>query len=440
MSHRGDTPDSDTEDLNESSPERPGNESPLWPEHPFGLNDMVEDNDEFSSQRPPENEPEEMADSDRDGDNDESSERADDIPQSRYRTAYRHRILRPAPASIRIAAPPTRAQLHQADYERTAQARQYVRTYSPILTLEEYRFWFNRAHSEFLRRLRTQDRFSIRRSIYLAALAAYVSYDDFRVWNRLYGPVGAVFVSVLAKKSIWKLQAEVLASVIDEIQFQWRFEPESIKENAPVVDGMKFPSPNEQKGVPIPANEPQDKENNPTPSEIPRPQGINRSPYAGSPLPGSAGSGGPQPDQQNIPEERPRSPMNPGNNYIPGRNIGRNVPIPPPEFSGPGLSFKKAVEDESTRIGTSVRYSTITFQRSLAKQEVIGWHNHGRGNGSSSITKRIPDALGSSIVLDIEYGHGTSRGVLLERSSLDYQPSIHREKTTGLDHGCGSRG
>jgi hypothetical protein len=223
------------------------------------------------------------------------------------------------------------------------------------LTVNEYKFWFNRAHSEFLRRLRTQERFSIRRSIYLAVLAVYVLYDDLRVLNCLYGPVGAVFVAALAKKFIWKLQAEVLASVIDELQ--WRFEPEPIKEKAAPSDGLRSSNPNERHGIPIPTSQPQGEGEKSTLSENRRPHSINRSPSADSYVPESPDSVDSQSGRRHNLEERPRSPMNQGIDYVPGRNIGRNTPLPPPEFSGPGLSFKKAVEDESARIGTSVRYS-----------------------------------------------------------------------------------
>lgn len=210
-----------------------------------------------------------------------------------------------------------------------AEARRVVREYNSILAPNEREFWFNRAHSKFLRRMRAQERFSIRRSANLVALALYVSYDDFRVWNRLYGPVGAILVATFAKKSIWKLQAEVLASVIYEIQ--WHYD---------------IPA------IPIPPTPTQDNTKQPTTSESPRPQSINRSPSANSHASESPIPEGPQP------ENRPRGPMHQGNNYVPRRNSKKDVALPPPEFSGPGLSFKKAVEDESTRIGTSVRCST----------------------------------------------------------------------------------
>jgi hypothetical protein len=222
MSRHGDTRDSDAEDLNEFFLECLENELLSFSKEAIGSN-VDEDNDEFSSQRP-ENErsaePEENVDSDSNGDYDLYSDFVTDIPPPPDRAAYVHQRTRPArpgPSSIRIAPPLSRAQLDRAHYERIAKARRF---YSPTLTANEYKFWFNRAHSQFLRRLRTQERFSIRRSIYLAALALYVSYDDFRVWHRLYGPVGAVLVATFAKKSIWKLQAEVLASVIDEIQWK----------------------------------------------------------------------------------------------------------------------------------------------------------------------------------------------------------------------------
>lgn len=361
MSHHGDPPDSDAGDGNESFPERPGHESPLWPEDILG---PVVINDASSSQQPPENEPDAPVGSNSDGDNDESSEWADDIPQSRYSTAYRHRIPTPTPAPIRIAAPISHARLER----ELAEAQRIVRTYSPILTESEQAFWFNRVHSENLRRLRIQERFSIRRSIYLAALALYVSYDDFRVWNRLYGPVGAVFVATLAKKSIWKLQAEVLASVIDELQ--WLSDmPVPIKEKAAVSDGMRIPSTDEYQGVHIPASQPQEKEDKPKSSETPKPQSFHRSSSADSHAPERSILENPQPNPRNNLEERPGSPMSQGNNYVPGPNVQRTAPIPPPEFSGSSLSFKKAVEDESTRIGTSVRHSTYPkFQHSRAKK------------------------------------------------------------------------
>lgn len=50
----------------------------------------------------------------------------------------------------------------------------------------------------------------------------------------------------------------------------------------------------------------------------------------------------------------------------------------------------------------------------MAKEEVIGWHNHSRGHGSFGITNPVSDALGGSIMLDIEYGYGTSRRVLFK--------------------------
>lgn len=45
-----------------------------------------------------------------------------------------------------------------------------------------------------------------------------MAYDDYRVWARLYSPAGAVAVSTLSKKSVWRMQAEVLASVVDHIE------------------------------------------------------------------------------------------------------------------------------------------------------------------------------------------------------------------------------
>jgi hypothetical protein len=254
-----------------------------------------------------------------------------------------------------VEAPQFNARAQRAP-EHRARTRYHIGNYSPILPVSEYKFWFNRAHSKFLKRLRTQQRFSIRRSIYLAVLALYVSYDDFRVWNHLYGPVGAISIAALAKKSIWKLQAEVLASVVDELQ--WRYEPGSIEEKAPLFDAEKSSTDPAQQGIPKAEKQEQDNGANPISSEGQGSHRVSRAPSVDSHRPERPGSEDSLQDRQDNAAGRRRSPMNQRPHGSPGRNIDRDAPIPPAGFSGPGLSFKKAVEDESARIGTSVRYPT----------------------------------------------------------------------------------
>ncbi|RDW72778.1 uncharacterized protein DSM5745_07950 [Aspergillus mulundensis] len=80
-------------------------------------------------------------------------------------------------------------------------------------------FWFKPGYNDrWDRRHREPDHSSpVVRALDRAALAVHVTYDDLRVWNRLYGPVGAAAVASVAKKSIWMLQSEVLASLFDEV-------------------------------------------------------------------------------------------------------------------------------------------------------------------------------------------------------------------------------
>ncbi|GAB1313551.1 hypothetical protein MFIFM68171_03761 [Madurella fahalii] len=89
-----------------------------------------------------------------------------------------------------------------------------------LFTTQERAFWYNRSYFHLTALLRmTHARSSSfwRVAARLAWLMAYVMYDDFRVWRRLYGTAGAVAVGVLARKQVWRLLAAVLAAGVEEV-------------------------------------------------------------------------------------------------------------------------------------------------------------------------------------------------------------------------------
>jgi hypothetical protein len=226
-----------------------------------------------------------------------------------------------------------------------------------IQTLEysESTFWFNNLHDDFLRRLRSHQRFSSIRAIYLALLALHVAYDDLRVWNRLYGPVGAIEVVILAKKSIWTMQVEVLASIIDEIQWGLSISPgRSAKYISEPAGNSGITAGRQPAGKPHRENEPQINE-----SECSSPE--RRSPHSPSTLDSASyASTFEQARRKGLLNSHPRldrrhrSPLDEAYDPTGGGQAGRAGALPPPQFSVAGLELKKAIQDESARIGTSV--------------------------------------------------------------------------------------
>jgi hypothetical protein len=193
-----------------------------------------------------------------------------------------------------------------------------------ILNAKEYAFWFNEAHFQFLRRLRAQHAWSFARSGNSVVLAMHVVYDDFRVWNRLYGTAGAVAVASLSKKSVWRLQAEVLASVVESMR---RFVVSDLRRSGSADDdsaasGYKLSDDRK--------SDDQEPGNEKSKDEASENQG---------------------PSNQKAASEGPNSSAD-------GRVV-RILPPGPPRFSAAGLEFKKVVKSESDRIGTAVRYFLV---------------------------------------------------------------------------------
>lgn len=115
-----------------------------------------------------EDDDEEAADEEAEEDPDEDADEENSTPSlgfardsSQIHVVHRaQRARRFAVPNRVVEAPQFNARAQRAP-EHRARTRYHMRNYSPILPVSEYKFWFNRAHSKFLKRLRTQQRFSI---------------------------------------------------------------------------------------------------------------------------------------------------------------------------------------------------------------------------------------------------------------------------------------